>query len=161
MRGQEEERKTISLIQFTDVHLDLEYKVGSNSICNNMLCCRYQDGFSKSDDPKQSAGPYGTLALCDVPPSVLYKMADKINELAPDTIIWGGDVTPHDLWNQSADHALRYSDFLTNFMKESFDSQSIYLIDGNHDYGNLINSMDFREDGNRDPIMDHQAITWK
>ena len=40
MRGQESERKTISLIQFTDVHLDLEYKVGSNAICNNMLCCR-------------------------------------------------------------------------------------------------------------------------
>ena len=93
------ERKTISLIQFTDVHLDLEYKVGSNAICNNMLCCRNEDGFSNSDDPRQKAGPYGTLALCDVPPSVLYKMADKINELKPDTIIWGGDVTPHDLWN--------------------------------------------------------------
>lgn len=40
MRDNETERKTISLIQFTDVHLDLEYKVGSNAICNNMLCCR-------------------------------------------------------------------------------------------------------------------------
>jgi len=50
MRDSENPRKTISLIQFTDVHLDLDYKVGSSTKCNNMLCCRQEDGFPK--DPK-------------------------------------------------------------------------------------------------------------
>ena len=45
-----ERRPTISLIQFTDVHLDLDYVVGSNILCNNMLCCRHEDGYP--DDPE-------------------------------------------------------------------------------------------------------------
>ena len=53
-------RKTISIVQFTDIHLDLEYQVGSNIFCNNMLCCRKVDGMP--DKPEHQAGPYGTLA---------------------------------------------------------------------------------------------------
>jgi len=45
------------------------------------------------------AGPYGSVAVCDAPASVLYKMADKINELAPDVLFWTGDVPPHDQWS--------------------------------------------------------------
>ena len=55
-----EPRRTISAIQFTDIHLDLEYKVGSNILCNNWLCCRHADGYP--DDPELQAGPYGSLA---------------------------------------------------------------------------------------------------
>lgn len=123
-----------------------------------MLCCRHVDGYPS--DPWLQAGPYGSLAQCDVPVSVLYKMGDKINELAPDAIFWTGDITPHDMWNQSADHVIRYSDFLTNYMKENLGDWATYVQDGNHDFGNLINSMDFRE-GQRDPIIDHQTLTWK
>lgn len=145
-------RDTISVIQFTDIHLDLDYKVGSRTECNNMLCCRHSDGYSK--DPKLQAGPYGSLAKCDIPPSVLFKMGDKINELAPDALFWTGDITPHDMWNQSVDHVIRYSDYLTNFLLSELPDWATYMIDGNHDFGELINSMDFR-DGNRDPIIDH------
>ena len=146
------ERPTISLIQFTDVHLDLDYKVGADTNCNNMLCCRDDDGYPKN--PKQQAGPYGSLAQCDVPPSVLFKMADKINELEPDALFWTGDITPHDMWDQSLEHVIRYSDYLTNFMQENLNDWATYVIDGNHDFGELLNSMDFRE-GNRDGIIDH------
>jgi len=44
------QRKTISVIQFTDVHLDLEYKVGTNILCNNVICCREEDGYP--EDPE-------------------------------------------------------------------------------------------------------------
>ena len=123
-----------------------------------MLCCRHEDGYPS--DPSFPAGLYGPLAQCEIPPSVLYKKADKINELAPDALFWTGDITPHDMWNQSLEHAIRYSDYLTNFMKENLNDWATYVIDGNHDYGVLLNSMDFRE-GQRDPIIDHQGITWK
>ena len=92
-----EHRKTISLIQFTDIHLDLDYKVGANMYCNNMICCRHEDGYPS--DPAMQAGPYGAMGMCDIPPSVLFKMGDKINDLAPDAIFWTGDITPHDMWN--------------------------------------------------------------
>ena len=123
-----------------------------------MLCCRHEDGYPA--DPKYQAGPYGTLAQCDIPPSVLFKMGDKINELKPDALFWTGDITPHDMWNQSLEHAIRYSDYLTDYMKDNLGDWSTYVIDGNHDYGVLLNSMDFRE-GRRDPIIDHQGVTWK
>ena len=87
-------------------------------------------------------------------------MGDKINELKPDALFWTGDITPHDMWNQSLEHAIRYSDYLTDYMKENLGDWSTYVIDGNHDYGVLLNSMDFRE-GRRDPIIDHQGVTWK
>ena len=87
-------RKTLSMIQFTDLHLDLEYTVGASKTCNNVLCCRKDDGFP--DDPKDGAGPFGSLALCDTPEAVLFRMADKINDLAPDVLFWTGDVVPHD-----------------------------------------------------------------
>lgn len=80
-------------------------------------------------------------------------MSEKINQLSPDAIFWTGDITPHDMWNQSVEHVIRYSDYLTTFMEEELDFAT-YVIDGNHDYGELINSMDFR-DGKRDPIIDH------
>ena len=87
-------------------------------------------------------------------------MADKINELQPDALFWTGDITPHDMWNQSVEHVIRYSDYLTDFMKSELNDWATYVIDGNHDFGELLNSMDFRE-GKRDPIIDHQAITWR
>ena len=70
-------RPTISLIQFTDLHLDLDYVVGSNNDCRNVLCCRAEDGMAT--DPTKAAGVYGSAAYCDVPVSVLDKMTEKVN----------------------------------------------------------------------------------
>jgi len=72
-------RKTLSMIHFTDLHVDLDYEVGTNKTCKNVMCCRSEDGIAT--DPSNAAGPYGSLALCDVPADTLYKMGDKINEL--------------------------------------------------------------------------------
>jgi len=74
--------------------LDLEYEVGSSTECNWPMCCRKRNGYP--DDPAKRAGPYGSLAACDVPVSMLYKLGDKINELKPDVLFWTGDVPPHD-----------------------------------------------------------------
>ena len=52
-------------------------------------------------DPEYAAGPYGSIGKCDIPVSVLDKMTDKVNELAPDALFWTGDATPHDLWSLS------------------------------------------------------------
>jgi hypothetical protein len=72
-------RKTLSMVHFTDLHLDLDYVVGANKICKNVMCCRAEDGMAT--DPKMAAGPYGAMALCDGPRDLLYKMGDKVVEL--------------------------------------------------------------------------------
>ena len=58
------------------------------------MCCRIENGMA--DDPSQAAGPYGSVAFCDVPITVLDKMTEKVNELAPNTLFWTGDFLPHD-----------------------------------------------------------------
>jgi len=50
-------------------------------------------------DPSKGAGPYGSVSQCDIPKSVLEKMAEKINSLKPDVLFWTGDVAPHDQSN--------------------------------------------------------------
>mmetsp|Transcript_20902 Transcript_20902/g.25686 ORF Transcript_20902/g.25686 Transcript_20902/m.25686 type:complete len:105 (-) Transcript_20902:893-1207(-) len=87
-------------------------------------------------------------------------MGDKINELQPDALFWTGDITPHDIWNQSVEHSIRYSDYLTDFMKSQLGDWATYVIDGNHDFGELLNSMDFTE-GVIDPVIEHQTKTWR
>lgn len=88
------ERPTLSFVHFTDLHLDLDYEVGSATKCHNVMCCRADDGYPT--DPSLQAGAYGSLAYCDVPVTVLDKMTEKVNELAPDALFWGGDAVPHD-----------------------------------------------------------------
>jgi hypothetical protein len=51
---------------------------------------------------------YGTVSNCDAPVALLDKMTEKINELAPDTLFWTGDVVPHDVWNYSQEHVEMY-----------------------------------------------------
>jgi hypothetical protein len=64
-----------------------------------MICCRNENGLAT--DPESAAGSFGSIALCDIPVSVLDKMTEKINELAPDTLFWTGDAVPHELWKNS------------------------------------------------------------
>ena len=59
------ERETISIIQFTDLHIDLDYVEGTPMVCNDILCCRSDSVGSM--EPDNLAGKYGALAFCDVP----------------------------------------------------------------------------------------------
>jgi len=79
--------------------VDLDYAVGSNKNCNDILCCRAENGYP--EDPADQAGFYGSMSFCDAPVSVMDKMAVKINAMAPDALFWTGDVPPHDQWNYS------------------------------------------------------------
>mmetsp|Transcript_59748 Transcript_59748/g.82080 ORF Transcript_59748/g.82080 Transcript_59748/m.82080 type:complete len:103 (+) Transcript_59748:706-1014(+) len=102
------------------------------------MCCRKRNGYP--DDPAKRAGPYGSLAACDVPVSMLYKLGDKINELKPDVLFWTGDVPPHDQWEYSLEHNKMYSSFLQDYMNANLSDWSTYVIEGNHDFGLVVNS---------------------
>ena len=91
-------------------------------------------------DPSDGAGPFGSIAHCDIPVSVLDKMRDKIIELQPDLLFWTGDAVPHDGWNYSLDHVKKYQSFLFNYMVENFSEFQIYPLEGNHDFGEVMNS---------------------
>lgn len=89
-----EPRKTLTFVHFTDLHLDLDYQVGANKKCKAPMCCRIEDGMAT--DPADAAGPYGSMALCDIPVSTFYLMGDLVKSWNPDGVFWTGDVVPHD-----------------------------------------------------------------
>ena len=98
------------------------------------------------------AGEYGSLGKCDLPVAALDRMAEAINKLAPDALMWTGDVVPHDVWNVTLDYSIKYSDFLTDYMNEHLSEWATYPIDGNHDFGEMLHSTDFTR---TDPNLAH------
>jgi hypothetical protein len=55
---------TYNIVQITDWHVDLRYKVGSNRKCLWEICCSEEFGMAKNED--EYARPYGELT-CDIP----------------------------------------------------------------------------------------------
>lgn len=59
MRANNYDGNTLSIVQFTDLHLDLEYKAGTSTVCNSEICCR---GDELPIGSENIAGPYGAVA---------------------------------------------------------------------------------------------------
>ena len=82
------------MVHFTDLHVDLMYAEGSAINCDNIICCRAEEGFHV--DPKNQASAYGNY-WCDIPPKLFYLLGDYIKtQIKPDVILWTGDIPPHD-----------------------------------------------------------------
>ena len=89
-----EPRKTFKALHLADVHMDLLYYEGSNWNCDEVICCRKDNGIPKN--PEFRARKYGEYA-CDLPYATLELMGDYINaHIKPDVVFWTGDITPHD-----------------------------------------------------------------
>jgi sphingomyelin phosphodiesterase len=99
------------------------------------------------------------MGYCDIPASVLYKMGDKINELAPDVLFYTGDVPPHDQWNYNFEEEVRYQNFLFDYMTANLTSWSTFPLEGNHDFAIVINSQDLDSDI-PDPTITLLADKW-
>ena len=100
-------RETFRAVHLTDLHMDMEYKIGTKAVCGEVLCCREEFGYPKEGE--QAAGRWGEY-YCDTPVDVLDNALDYIvNELKPDVIFWTGDNNPHDVWEQSNESVTNYT----------------------------------------------------
>jgi len=92
-------RKTFLAAHFSDVHVDLLYKEGTNANCNMPLCCRAENGIPA--DPKDAARKWGEYQ-CDTTHAVVTKMFEFLrDEIKPDVLFWTGDMSPHSVWENS------------------------------------------------------------
>jgi sphingomyelin phosphodiesterase len=84
---------TGTFVHITDIHVDLQYEVGTNSTCSMPVCCRAQFGPGNST---HSAGAWGDYA-CDPPQSLVESLFEHIASLdpVPDFIIYTGDDPAH------------------------------------------------------------------
>jgi sphingomyelin phosphodiesterase len=65
---------------------------------------------SSADTP---AGYWGSLNSCDLPIQTFQLFLKEIADINPDLIIWTGDNTPHDVWQQSQSYNLNFTVMLT------------------------------------------------
>ncbi len=128
------------MVQFTDLHLDLDYVTGTATDCDDIICCRAQYGYPA--DSSLQARPMGSYD-CDIPVDVLTTMGDFIKaEIKPDVILWTGDSVPHDQNQYSTSYVEKYQRRLADFMQANLTEYAIYPLEGNHDFG-VANSQNF------------------
>lgn len=129
------QRKVIRAVHISDVHLDLQYEVGTNAVCDSLLCCRAEFGIAEPGQP--AAGPWGSdSGLCDLPLQTFqHMMAYVASDIQPDVVFWTGDNSAHTVWNNTVEEVTNYTKVVTNTIKDAFkDSNvSVYPIMGNHD----------------------------
>ena len=56
-----------------------------------------------------SAGYWGSIAKCDLPFQTFELFLKDLSAMNLDLIIWTGDNTPHDIWQQTQDYNLNYT----------------------------------------------------
>lgn len=113
-------RKTFKMVHITDAHFDLNYAVGADSQCSelNIICCRADVGFPT--DPTRQARPTGEYH-CDLPYHTIELMGDFINtEIKPDTVVWTGDITAHDIWKYTLEEVEAYTAKFGGWLQENF-----------------------------------------
>ena len=104
MSQREVEADTIKAVHISDVHIDMEYMAGTNSICDSLLCCREDSGMPGPSGV--AAGEWGSNqgGLCDLPQKTFANMLDfVVNEVKPDVIFWTGDNSAHDIWKNTVE----------------------------------------------------------
>ncbi|KAL0483104.1 sphingomyelin phosphodiesterase [Acrasis kona] len=121
----------------TDPHVDLEYKVGSRAICEDVVCCRSSDGNYTAD---QTAGKYGFIkdgeSNCDIPLATFKTGLDFIKSypVKPEFVFYGGDTPCHVDWDYSEEYNLKYMNTIHDSMRDILGKEMIVLSAiGNHD----------------------------
>ena len=123
--------RPLKMLHLSDYHLDLWYTVGSNSLCNEPVCCR-----STSYGSNRSAGFWSeTEYFCETPQTFIRtanrQIADRHQDI--DFIIWTGDNVPHDIWNTSREMTLLHIRSVTESVNASFKGIPVFPCLGNHD----------------------------
>lgn len=124
-------KSTLSILHLADLHIDINYKPGSNAKCGRPLCCR--DGSPEPGD--LGAGFWGDYRTCDIPKWTAESILNYIvqNEQQIDFIYFTGDIAPHDVWQQTQSKDLNEISFTTHLLKQTFPNKKIYPCVGNHE----------------------------
>ncbi len=129
------------VLHVADIHVDLQYQVGSRGLCPYQLCCRKESKkesliFMENTRPftynNTLAGKYGFVGLCDIPLSTLENFAEEVFlRIKPDFIIWTGDNPGHDAYDQSA---FEVAKIFTEIIKVKYNyTLPVYPSLGNHE----------------------------
>ncbi|KAB0799319.1 hypothetical protein PPYR_07199 [Photinus pyralis] len=124
--------KSYKILQLTDMHYDPDYKIGSNAVCVEPLCCQVHSPGLRSED---KAGYWGDYRGCDLPwhsvVDVLDHVVDQHGDV--DLIYFTGDIINHKVWKTNIKENTEAISKVFKQLKETFGNLKIYPILGNHE----------------------------
>ena len=136
------ERKTLKIMHISDLHPDLFYTPGSIVDCTEPVCCR-ANVTAKSPNGKV-AGYWGSVGDCDLPLQTFDLFLKDLSKLKVDAIIWTGDNTPHDIWQQTQSYNVNFTNLLAQRIREHTNATVLPAM-GNHESW-PVNVYDYRRD---------------
>lgn len=157
MAADTEPRKTVKVLHMSDLHLDFEYVVGTNANCGKPVCCREEDG--PPAKPEDAAPVFGH-PNCDAPDitaeSAFKFLSTFSKEEIPELLLWTGDNTPHDVWEQSVQENAIYTIKITEYLERHLPDLPVMAALGNHEFF-PVNVMSIDE---TDPVLTSLANVW-
>ncbi|OXA63545.1 Sphingomyelin phosphodiesterase 1 [Folsomia candida] len=122
------------ILQFTDLHLDLDYVPGMDAACGLPVCCRATDG--TPTNPGNAAGKWGHFS-CALPEPALKGMYEHAANTHSDVkfIFLTGDYIHSGIWLYGVDENTRHHVAITTWLQSAFESigPEIYPLVGNHE----------------------------
>ncbi|CAD5234594.1 unnamed protein product [Bursaphelenchus xylophilus] len=125
---------TLRVLHITDLHIDLEYAVGTEVDCGEPMCCRWPK--ERSMKPlKSPAGYWGSVGNCDSPlwtvENMLKHASTKQGRI--DYIVVAGDLESHADWEYSKEGHLETINILFPLFNKYFPRTPLYFSLGNHE----------------------------
>jgi len=125
------QRKNMTLYHITDVHINADYKEGTNNKCNSFVCCTEESGVATKD--KDRAGKWGDY-LCDTNPRVIDQLQTAVGKTGmPDFVAWTGDSTGHQIHNNPF-ITTKATKQVTLILERIFEKSVVFPIHGNHEF---------------------------
>jgi sphingomyelin phosphodiesterase len=131
-------QSTRQILHLTDIHMDLEYQIGSHIECNEPICCRstpFSDNSSTiSGEANVSAGTWGAYP-CDIPIHTVENAFKEIskNSKSVDLWYWTGDIVAHDIWQYSRARNIAHLQIIAQFLHQYTNGSRIVPVIGNHE----------------------------
>lgn len=136
-------RKSYSILQVNDIHIDFEYMPGGIVNCKEgIMCCRANKTAIEGQDPVY-AGAWGSLGgNCDLPQATFLQFVQTVKKIKPDYIFWLGDNENHEVDMITKDVNVNTTKYIVDTIAKELPDTKIFLSIGNHE-NFPADSMDF------------------
>ena len=123
----------LNILQLTDIHYDVDYKVGSLADCAEPMCCNRDAGSNAAQS--SLAGFWTDYRDCDSPIHMIEDAFDHIVKTHTniDYIYQTGDIPAHNIWSSTIEENKESLTTINELIQEKFDNIPVYSCVGNHE----------------------------
>ena len=120
------------MLHLTDIHLDLEYQIGTNADCDLPVCCISLAG--PAPDEEHAARYWGGYN-CDLPTWTFRSVLEHARDAHPglDHIMLTGDYPDHAVWQQSREENMATTATVIDLVGLVFPDTQVIPAMGNHE----------------------------